>query len=461
MQSIQAFAFLLIALMTVQASADESSEPAVSSSSIRSPVISAPTIQIPAPHRIGGASSSQTLDPAVPELVIDLGPLSVEEEIPQRARKRRRIGIHRPLPSEFTGNLVPHLDWTADADDRHTAAITFRADGAVSLRIAVQATLPLGTSVQIFDGNGQPCGPAFTQADFNDEENEPVWLPSAEGDTLTAQIVLPSAEAVEALSFSVTSVAHRFESVTAKSHSIFGGCPGDADMCGENQIVQNVAKAVGRMLFEDAGSSYVCVGTILNAIPNPFPEILFLTANHCVATHTIASSVEVFVFDRGGCFGADDYGYFNRPELLATRSAQDATLLRFAIYPGLLPDDGLTLAGWAIDKISDGASVFSVNHLSVSSLPSAVFPARYSEGQVQRTWARVDVTSGFDGDSFPVYNAIEVDWSRGLTEAGASGAGLFLGREGRLVGVLSGGEGNCSAEGDIFGSFRDFFPLGE
>lgn len=148
----------------------------------------------------------------------------------------------------------------------------------------MQATLPLGASVQVFDGNGQPCGPAFTQADFDDEGNEPVWLHSAEGDTLTAQIVLPSAEAVEALSFSVTSVAHRFESVTAKSHSIFGRCPGDADMCGENQIVQNASIAVGRMLFEDAESSYVCVGTILNAIPDSFPEILFLTTNHCVLT---------------------------------------------------------------------------------------------------------------------------------------------------------------------------------
>ena len=126
--------------------------------------------------------------------------------------------------------------------------------------------------------------PLLRQADFDDEGNEPVWLHSAEGDTLTAQIVLPSAEAAEALSFSVTSVAHRFESVTAKSHSIFGRCPGDADMCGENQIVQNASIAVGRMLFEDAESSYVCVGTILNAIPNSFPKILFLTTNHCVVT---------------------------------------------------------------------------------------------------------------------------------------------------------------------------------
>ena len=60
---------------------------------------------------------------AIRALVIDLGPLPVEEkdaQIPQRTSKRRQIGIHRPLPGEFTGNLVPHLDWTGDTDGQHT-----------------------------------------------------------------------------------------------------------------------------------------------------------------------------------------------------------------------------------------------------------------------------------------------------------------------------------------------------
>ena len=111
---------------------------------------------------------------------------------------------------------MPHLDWTGDTDGQHTAAITFSADGAISLRIAVQATLPSGASVQVFDGEGQPRGSAFTQADFNASGNAPVWLPSAEGDTLTVQITLPSAEDVEVLSFTVTSVAHRFASIVPR-----------------------------------------------------------------------------------------------------------------------------------------------------------------------------------------------------------------------------------------------------
>ena len=197
-------AFLLVALATVPVSADEAREPSISDPSARSPVVSEPGVRTHASHNTRAA---------IRPLVIDLGPLPVEEkdaQIPQRTSKRRQIGIHRPLSGEFTGNLLPHLDWTADTDGQHTAAITFSAEGAISLRIAVQATLPSGASVQVFDGDDQPRGSAFTQADFNAIGNAPIWLPSAEGDTLTVQITLPSAEDMEALSFTVTSVAHRF-----------------------------------------------------------------------------------------------------------------------------------------------------------------------------------------------------------------------------------------------------------
>ena len=85
--------------------------------------------------------------------------------------------------------------------------------------------------------------------------------------------------------------------------------------------------------------------------------------------------------------------------------------------------------------------MFSVHH------PNG-FAAQYAEGRVQRTMT-VDV----DGNL--VYNAIETDWSRGLTEGGSSGAGLFDGRQ--LVGVHSGGV-TCSPRGAVSGPFRDFFP---
>ena len=120
--------------------------------------------------------------------------------------------------------------------------------------------------------------------------------------------------------------------------------------------------------------------------------------------------------------------------------AQDSTLLQFKETLPL----GLLYSGWTDRSVSNGTSVFSVHH------PNG-FAVQYSEGRVRRT-------ANFNVDGNIVYDALETAWSRGLTEGGSSGAGLFTGIEEYLVGVLSGGDGDCSTTGDVFGPFRDFFP---
>ena len=490
---------LAIAFPTGPASADEASEFEVfSAPGVRSPVSAEGDPGSAQPRR--AAKSTQTLGrTARHALVIDLGPLPIdlsppaeEEDTGTVAPKRYRIGVHRPLPREFTGDLVPHLDWTADPDGRHTATITFRAAGAVSLRLAVQATLPSGASVQVFDGDGQPRGSAFTPAAFNASEKRAgmgppawlldvlplpglggganvkfhaspqprartsVWLPSVEGDTLTVQIVLPSAEAVEALSFRVPSVAHRFASVVPQSHPYGDGlCQGHVDLaCVQSQLVHDVARTVGRIEFEAGGSTYACTGTLLATAGTPdVYEPYFLTANHCVGTDTVAATVEALWLWQGAICEEDEdpplqwwereraYGLirsYEGTDLLATSPTQDSTLL---LFKERLPG-GLWYSGWTDSSVRNDTSVFTVHH-------SRGDLAKYAEGRVNRT-----VTT-YVGENL-LHNAFEVDWSRGLTEPGSSGAGLFDG--GQLVGVLSGVTGTCILRGQaFFGPFHAFF----
>ena len=423
---------ILAMLAAFPASASDS---AISMPSARSPVVSEFDARTRAIQNRSAANSA---------LLIDLEPLPAEEidaPVPKRTSKRHQIGIHRALPDEFTGDLVPHLEWVVDGDGQNTAAITFSAEGAVSLRVAVQAELPAGGSVRVFDGDGQPRGPAFTPADF---DTDSVWLPSAEGDTLTVQIMLTSADVLDALSFTVTNVAHRFASLTPKA---VPDCSGHVDIpCVASQFRRETADAVGLIEFEDANSTFECTGTLLveGDTPDVF-EPYFLTANHCVGTNVVAATVEAQWFWQNTiCGGAGLDGRFaltfGGTNLLATRPAQDSTLLQFKeTLPG-----GLLYSGWSGRIVLNGSSVFSVHH------PNG-FAAQYSEGRVLRS---VDVN--VDGNI--VYDAIETTWSRGLTERGSSGAGLFTDSGGYLVGVLSGGEGSCSTQGDVFGSFRDFFP---
>ncbi|MDD9981673.1 MAG: trypsin-like peptidase domain-containing protein [Gammaproteobacteria bacterium] len=335
---------------------------------------------------------------------------------------------------------MPLLTWGVGGDGQHTAAVTFTAQGAVSLRVAVHVELPEGGSVRVFDGDGRSRGRSFTPEDFNADS---VWLPSAEGDRLTVQFAVPSPDAVADLSFRVVSVAHRFASVIPKRPD----CRGHVEIaCITDRAKREKADAVGRILFEDGAYTYVCSGTLLNVsgTPDVF-EPYFLTAHHCVGSTAAATTVEArWFWQKSNCSGIGDdrrstYS-FSGTNLLATSPAQDSSLLEFReALPG-----GLLYSGWATSPVSGGTSVFSIHH------PGG-YAAKYAEGRVVRI-------ADFDLEGTSVYGMLETDWRRGLTEPGSSGAGLFLGDSGTLVGVLAGGDGECLATGDIFGPLRDFFP---
>ena len=379
-------------------------------------------------------------------LRVALGALPAEEKEStdgEDAGGRSRIGVHRPLPSGFTGDVIPHLVWVSDSDDQRIAVVEIRSEGAVSVRIAVQATLPTGTSVQIFDTAGEPRGPAYTREDFELRGSNAVWLPSVAGDTLIAQITVPSDRSHHAVSFTVTKFAHRYARLMEKD---VPECRGHVDVpCVTNRVVRDIADAIGLLEFEDDEGSYECTGTLLNDVGTPEEfEPYLLTAHHCISTEAVARSVVASWFWQGArCRGgeADERLAFSfrGAELLTTSLEQDSTLLRFIEeLPG-----GLFYAGSHSRAVRTGTSVFSVHH------PNG-FAAQAATGRV----ADADF-SLFVGDR-PLPHSLEVNWRQGLTEGGSSGAGLFDGYY--LIGILSGGLSGCTARGDVFGSFRDFDP---
>ena len=376
-------------------------------------------------------------------LVIDLGPLPKEEkqqDTQGMSPRPQRIGIHRPLPREFIGDLAPLLEWTP-VNGHQRAAVTFAAEGAVSLRIAIRAKLPSGT-VQVFDGDGHAVGPPLTPNDFTD--NGPTWAPSVEGDTLTVQITSTIETAV---SFTVTTVAHRYATVQS-----FPECDGHVDLaCVSDATVHEIANAVAYVLFEKEDRTWQCTGTLLDvedtsAVYEPY----FLTANHCVATASVAKTVEAFWFYRHArcSSGGPDWRYtitYGGTELLATSAAQDSSLLEFQRE---LPYN-LFYAKWTAETVRVGTYVQAVHH-------SAGYFAQYAEGHV----AAIGETIGLEDTDIIVSNAFEIEWDRGLTEPGASGSAIFKGE--RVIGVLSSGppiEDQCSEPVAGVGPFNDFYPL--
>ena len=103
-------------------------------------------------------------------------------------------------------------------------------------------------------------------------------------------------------------------------------CELDASCYGEIQ-----KNAVARITYNDNGP-FVCTGTLLNdSAQDQIPY--FLTANHCVATQTVAQTVEVYWFYQttscnSGVLRTDWVQQFGGANLLATQSSNDFSLLR-------------------------------------------------------------------------------------------------------------------------------------
>ena len=440
MLPIKASCALLCALIFTNGSAQEQLE-----SHITAPVLDEQA------KEIEGVQDVRSEQAATQALQIHLGPPPDDvqeggEDTDDQGPNGHRIGVHRSPPTAFIGNLTPQFDWTVDENGQHIAAATLTADGAVSLRIAVDVSLSIGGSIQMFDGTGTAHGPAYVHGDFSGEP--PVWLPSVGGDTLTVQITLPSVAAVEALSFSVIHIAHRLETVIPQQAT--PDCPNHEDVaCTDDERIRRKAKVTARISFEKTDGSYVCSGALLNAkrINEDDPFIpYFLTAYHCISNSTVAASVEARWFYRHArCYSSRidsrSRTTYGGAAFLAGSPEQDAAFLRFK---RTLPS-GLWYSGWTNKVVPPGSSIYAVHHPNGS-------VARYSVGQFRGLR-----NTRLEGTEIMVIDGLRVNWEQGTTEGGSSGGGWYL--DSRLIGVHSSSPSGeeCSTNSGA-GSFRDFYP---
>lgn len=265
------------------------------------------------------------------------------------------------------------------------------------------------------------------------------WGPRIDGET--TMVVLVS-EDNERGNFEIKEGSHIFMPKRAAK-----ACEDDLNC--EDSTTRQVATAVGHYSFVKNGGTYVCTGTLLNPQDGSFTPY-FLTANHCVSSQSVASSMHVYWDYRStACNSGQGVSKGSVPQtvggtLLATSSSLDGTLVR-------LPDSGGSrhFAAWNATAIpSNNSSVVGIHH------PAGDY-MRVSKGTVTGTGE----TSC--GGSF--VNEIRIDWIDSLTEGGSSGSAIFNSNW-EVIGDESGcGPENCSGSSapgnyDWFGSFYHFYP---
>ncbi len=395
-----------------------------------------------------------------PTLRIVLPPPDEEEK---RSIKRAQgrgpllIGFHRDMPDAFKRDLSPQLNWTELSDGSFVTSVSVTSPEAESVRVSIRAGLSPGGEIRFFRPGSEVSLRVVTREDFHFVEGamEPLWSPTADGETIGIEVYLPSAKAVGVFSLSVDTIAHTLVSTTSLPQTRKLACPDlHIDVaCRESNIDHANETAVARIRLEVGGLSGYCSGTVLNDKDPDTAIPYFLTANHCVSTAAVARTIEfAWFYQKARCNGNSlDSRYrsiSSGADLLTTSSQYDQTLLRIR---GSIPG-GVWFSGWNARVFLHPKSVYGIHH------PDATVKS-YSSGTSVRNGDVITRTE--DGTIVEILkNLTRVEWIEGTIEPGSSGSGLFLRDGGGLVvGAASLGQEVCGP-GDpaMYGSFSDFFP---
>ncbi|MCQ4167325.1 trypsin-like serine peptidase [Tahibacter harae] len=379
--------------------------------------------------------------------------------------ERRRVQDKHGQPLEVAysrdtgaGSLdLSALAWETLPGGARGARFAVESSTAVALRAALEIDVlhsrgdkgDLSALTLRFRGKD---GQTFETAGKDLTTAEANWSPIVQGDVLEVEMVLAAGANPAAYSLRVPQLSH-FDVNPAASDQAVGRAVGDSDYC-ERDIVcrtspptnfRSTANAVARMVFTKGGSSYLCTGTLLNNSNSPRKH-LFWTANHCISTQSVASTLQTYWFYEVTTCGGSTVSSAARTltggaYLRHNNNARDTALLELKTTPPA----GAVYAGW--------------NSAAISATNTAIEGIHHPAGDVKKySLGTVTLLSGNIDGKGPFYR---VRWNTGVTEGGSSGSGLFTVSNGsyQLRGGLYGGLSYCSAptDPDYYSRFADVY----
>jgi V8-like Glu-specific endopeptidase len=342
------------------------------------------------------------------------------------------------------------------------------APGASAIRLTFSGfDLPEGAALYLYGDNGQAAGP---YTDNGPMGTGVLHTNTIFGETVNVQIVqdgrpdrLPRALKLE----SVGVMGPRFlkavipaegeaprNALAAKAFCSYNEDCVEGAGCGTSNAVADARQAVATILFQAQGGFFICTGGLVadtSGSQTPF----FLTANHCISSSNVASTVETYFDYVANCSNPDcTQPYSNVGEtvgavILSTSSNTDHSLMQLASNP-TTPDGTVAYLGWNSTAVanSNGTNLFRISH------PSGA-PQAYSEHSVD--------TGAGTCRTLPRGTFIYSHDTFGATEGGSSGSPVVDGN-GQIVGQLFGACGTnvndvCDAGSNstVDGAFAAYF----
>ena len=395
--------------------------------------------------------------------------------------KPLQIGFGREVAQTSTPAATQQvLKWKTTASGSQVAAINFNSTGAKGIRVGLLVTqLPETATLRFyakgaaaaFEVKGSEVLAVLAKnlaAGDKTDAGRTYWGPAVAGVDATVEIEIPASVSASSVSVAVPAITHNFmsrkevSSITAEDTYPAGSNQGLTCQVDVNCTapVPAATDAVAWIFFNEGAGSYICSGTLLNDnINSATPYIL--TANHCVSTQTVASTVYTeFKYRSLACNNATTGEYYptltDGADLLYTAYATDTTLIKLIGSPSVA---GVLYAGWdATTPPAVSTAVHSVHHPMGDQ-------QRLSRGTVTSYSVRSTTNANtFFGSNITNGTILDVTLTTGMTEGGSSGSSLLKGTDSNpiVIGQLFGGNAAVCGQPkyNVYGRFDVAFKGG-
>ena len=456
-RSLAAFAALLVSLAAAAQTAPRvSGEPALTSKAVPAPQLRLAEDAITVKARLAPVSEAE---------VRAVRTQNATRMSRQVQRQRLTIGLTRP------GTLEPiqagALAWRA-VEGGQAARVAVTSPEAGSLRLALElAGVPANVELTFF-GSQDPSrleGPVKV-GEIADRTAK-WWSPLTEGETQTVEIFVPAGTPAGAIPLAVVGASHLFTTPSSGFAKRIQDI-GDAGTCNvdvacsalaSNAAFRGAADSVAQMVFNDAGFTVLCTGTLLADGDGTTQVPWFYSANHCFENEdppyksasqmqTVASTLStLWGFEANACGSStprSNWAQLNGgATFLHNNVGSDVLFVRLnGTPPGIA-----FYSGWDANPLSAGNAVVGLHH------PQGDLK-KVSQGTVLRL--AIPNVSGLTS------SYAEARWSSGTTEIGSSGSGIWTSSGGQYYfrGGLWGGTAACSTtQGtDYYSRFDQAYP---
>ncbi|WP_265655878.1 trypsin-like serine peptidase, partial [Verminephrobacter aporrectodeae] len=414
---------------------------------------------------------------------VRLGPLDEDSGLKKKAQAAsesgipRKIGVPRSIAATATARgTLAQLRWQSAQGGVQRAALSFTSEDAWGVRPGLLVrSLPANTMLRFYTQAGteviQVSGDEVLRtvqrnlaAGDTSDAARTYWVPDFGGAETTVELELPAKANLAELDIAVPTLSHFFVSPGADAAPVTKAL-GDADSCHTDVSCDaqysSESRSVARIIYvKDDGTSYLCTGTLLNDASSSRTPY-FLSANHCISTQTLASTMTTDWFYRStacnsGELNPDTRRVTGGATLLYNSADTDTSFMRL----NSPAPQGSVYAG----------SYFGNMNIDMVRRPN-ISGIHHPKGDLQKlsTGTIMDFSRCVPGEDDGTFNCsisnaqngnfYSIRWRQGRTEKGSSGSGLLytIGNTRYVMGQLYGGSSRClsrfSTGMDTYGRF--------